>query len=96
MKQRFFVLGLVAAVLVFPVIAEACAVCLTAAGQNDPLVNAFNWSILFLMAMPYAVLGSIGGWLFYVHRRAARKSKGAGKTVSIRGLAWTIRRVEDE
>lgn len=69
-------LALVAAALVFPVIAEACAVCLTGAAQNDPAAHAFNWSILFMMAMPYAVLGSIGGWLFYAYRRAARKGEG--------------------
>src|SRR5438552_8743878 len=32
--------------------------------------SAFSWSILFLMAAPYAVVGAAGGWLFYLYRRA--------------------------
>ncbi len=32
----------------------------------------FHWSTLFLMAMPYLVVGSLGGWLVYMHRRAGR------------------------
>ncbi|MFQ5839385.1 MAG: hypothetical protein ACE5HK_01525 [Candidatus Methylomirabilales bacterium] len=27
----------------------------------------FNWSILFLLAMPYAVVGAIAGWLIYTY-----------------------------
>jgi len=48
-------------------IAHACSVCLT--GANDPTADAFNASVLFLMATPYAVVGSIGGGLFYAYRR---------------------------
>jgi len=54
-----------------PTLACACAVCLT--GDGDPTANAFNWSVLFLMATPYAVVGSIAGWLVYSYRRAAAK-----------------------
>jgi len=49
------------------VIAHACAVCLT--GANDPTADAFNASVLFLMATPYAVVGSIGGGIYYAYRR---------------------------
>jgi hypothetical protein len=54
--------------LLFPGPLLACAVCLTG-GANDPVQDAFNWSVLFLMAAPYTIMGSIGGWLFYRHRR---------------------------
>jgi len=54
-----------------PALASACSVCVT--GDNDPTSNAFNWSVLFLMATPYTVVGSIAGWLFYKHRRAPAK-----------------------
>ena len=54
-----------------PSITQACAVCVT--GTNDPVTDAFNWSVLFLMATPYLVVGSIAGWLFYNYRRAAKK-----------------------
>lgn len=30
----------------------------------------YHWSTLFLMAMPYVIVGSIGAWLIYLHRRA--------------------------
>ena len=53
------------------VIAHACSVCLT--GANDPTADAFNASVLFLMATPYAVVGSIGGGLFYAYRRKIAK-----------------------
>ena len=53
--------------------AEACAVC----GTGPPLPghrvpHEFFWGTLFLMVMPLAVAGSIGGWLLYVHWRAGR------------------------
>jgi|GEM_PF-3497821 len=35
----------------------------------------YHWSTLFLMAMPYVIVGSIGGWLFYLHRRAERQRR---------------------
>jgi hypothetical protein len=87
MNLRYVVLAVVGTALVSPAVAEACAVCLTGA-QNDPTANAFNWSILFLMAMPYAILGSIGGWFFYVYKRAVRKGEGAEKKPPFVNWAW--------
>ena len=58
-----------------PHIARACSVCF---GDGDDAVSqAFNWSIAFLMAAPYAVVGSIGGSLFYFYWRAAVKRQQA-------------------
>jgi hypothetical protein len=59
--------------LLLPGAAEACAVC----GSGPPLPghrvpHEFFWGTLFLMVMPLAVAGSIGGWLLYVHWRAGR------------------------
>ena len=68
--------------------AHACAVCVAGAA-DDPLTDAFNWSVLFLMAMPYTVVGSIAAWLFYAHRRASAKQReGRGKRAPILRLAW--------
>ena len=81
--QRFpaaFAFGL--ASILAPGVARACAVCLAGAGPNDPLTDAFSWSIIFLMAMPYTIVGSVAGWLFYNHRRASAK-----KAARLR-LAW--------
>lgn len=57
-----------------PGLAHACAVCLTGAG-DDPVTDAFNWSVLFLMAAPYTVVGAIAGWLVYAKRRSTVKAK---------------------
>jgi hypothetical protein len=49
----------------------ACAVCLTGAG--DGTSDGFNASVLFLMATPYLVMGSIVGALVFTYRRALKK-----------------------
>lgn len=68
--------------------AFACAVCVSGAA-DDPLTDAFNWSVLFLMATPYTVVGSVVGWLAYTHWRAGAKKDGvARKRAAILRLAW--------
>ena len=59
------------ALIYIPAIANACAVCW--GGDGGPAQDAFNWSVLFLMAAPYTVVGSVAGWLFYTYRRSAAK-----------------------
>jgi hypothetical protein len=54
-------------------ISGACSVCLT--GAEDATAEAINASVLFLMATPYLVVGSIVGGLFLAYRRAAAKSE---------------------
>ena len=61
-------------VLGAPTLALACAVCLTGAGE-DSVTEAFNMSVLFLMATPYAVVGGIVSCLIYVKRTKARDVK---------------------
>ena len=75
MERRRYILAIcsVTVALLFPVIVQACAVCLTGASENDPVANAFNWSVLYLLTTPYAIVGSIGGWLFYRFKSAARR-----------------------
>jgi hypothetical protein len=69
--------------------AHACAVCVAGTGADDPLTDAFNWSVLFLMAMPYTVVGSIAAWLFYARWRAsAKKRDGQGNKAAYLRLAW--------
>ena len=57
-------------VLLGPTLAHTCAVCLTGAG-DDSVTEAFNMSVLFLMATPYAVVGGIVSCLIYVKRGKA-------------------------
>lgn len=57
-----------AAVLFTPDAALGCAVCF-GSSTNDPFARGLNWSILFLAAMPFTIVGSIGGWLLCKYRR---------------------------
>ena len=63
--------------VLFPVLApdtfaQGCAMCGTAFIKDDPVTRAFNWSVLFLIAMPYTIFGLAAGWLFLAHRRRGR------------------------
>ncbi len=83
--------GSAAGVWLVPVAAQACAVCWTGAGspEHDALARGFYWGVLFLMAMPFAVAASIGGWLWYAHRRGRGRRR---KETSVQALAWTQQR----
>jgi hypothetical protein len=54
-KLNYALLGGLSLWIWVPSIARACAVCITGAG--DPSADAFNWSVLFLKATTYLVLG---------------------------------------
>ncbi len=89
MLKRCFSTAILAVALLFPAAVWPCAVCLTGAAANDPVADAFNWSVLFLMAAPYTIVGSVGGWLAYTHwRAAARKNGGPGEDAPVARLAW--------
>lgn len=89
MKRKVFTIftnaGL--ALILAPALAGACSVCVTG-GDNDPTTNAFNWSVLFLMATPYTVVGSIAGWLFFKYRRAAAKPTAEAAPQPALHLTW--------
>src|SRR5262249_26413423 len=69
-RRRIYSTLLAAAALcaaVFPVLApdafaQGCAMCGTAFIKDDPVTRAFNWSVLFLIAMPYTIFGLAAGW----------------------------------
>jgi hypothetical protein len=42
-------------------------------GPEDPLARGLNVSILFLLSMPFVLLGTVGGWFFYMFRRDHRR-----------------------
>ncbi len=68
--------GIIAAARGFfwtPAAAKRCSVCVS--GANDPTADAYGWSVLFLMATPYLVVGSIAGELFIVYRRGAAQQE---------------------
>jgi len=65
------VLGAGALGSLVPGMAQACAVC----GLDGPGSIPVG-ALLFLMAMPFVVAGSIGAWLLSVHLRARRLDQG--------------------
>ena len=89
MKSRTLLhaLPMILAPLPFGSAAEACSVCLNGAG-GERLTDAFNWSVIFLMAMPYTILFSVVGFFFYTYRRASRKTRGETETAPVLPLAW--------
>jgi ABC-type phosphate transport system permease subunit len=51
-------------------LAQGCAMCATyLSNGRDPSSEAFKISILFLMAMPFVVVGSAGAWILWMYRR---------------------------
>ncbi len=77
-----------------PIIAHTCSVCLT--GADDPTADAFNASVLFLMATPYVVVGSIAGGLIFIYRRALKRREHTERVQPIVHLTWHQEEVEDE
>ena len=52
---------LIFVMLIVPTSLEACPGC---KNLDDPIGKGFNWSILFMIAMPFTVFGVIGGTIF--------------------------------
>lgn len=50
-------------------LAQGCAMCGTAVTPNDPLGEALNVSVVFLMATPYVLVGGVALWLVAQYRR---------------------------
>jgi len=70
--------------LVIPAAVQACPSCV-AALEGTGIGSGFNASILFLLMMPFALVGSIGGGLFlYVrrHSRSRQRERTYGTTSS--------------
>lgn len=63
----------VAVVLAFASVAEACPSCKAALGSGGDdgqgIVNGFFWSILFMMSMPFLLLGAFSAYFYVLVRR---------------------------
>jgi len=88
MKNKIYLSLFSAAVFLFGAefAVHACSVCVT--GANDPTADAYNASVLFLMATPYAVVGSIVGGLIFAYRRRFSKCAATGSEQTAVDLAW--------
>jgi uncharacterized paraquat-inducible protein A len=68
----------IALVLLIASVAAACPNCKEGLAQNDPqgqsIAAGYYYSILFMMAMPFTVLGTFGG-LAYLSIRRARQAQ---------------------
>lgn len=85
-KNLSIALTAVAALLTTHAPVWACAVCFSGAG--DSTIAGYNASVLFLMATPYVVLGSIVGALIFTYRRALKKRALAEAAEPAVQLAW--------
>ena len=65
--------------------AEACPTCREGLAENDPqgkaLAAGFFYSILLMMGMPFAILGTFGGMAYLSIRRA--KAREAAEVAQV-------------
>src|SRR5688572_26637158 len=77
--RRLFGLALVLCMVVLTAsVADACPTCKAALASDDSsrgdLVAGFFWSILFMMSMPFILLGSFSTYMYLLVRRARREA----------------------
>lgn len=59
-----------------PTTAVACPGCKEATSeQSANLARGFSYSILFMMPLPFLILGSFGGYVYYTVRKRDAESK---------------------
>jgi hypothetical protein len=85
---RLVLLAAIAGVLLAHGVAHACAVCGHATTLGDPLGRGFYWGMLFLLAMPFSVVGTIGGWLAYRYWRAGHPRRAGASPWGLRQKVW--------
>ena len=59
--------------------AQGCAMCKTALEQSpegQQLAKSFDYGILFLMGVPYAMFGTVGFVAFRAYRRHVKQNEG--------------------
>ncbi len=86
MKSKIL-LSVAIGVLTMPAVARACSVCFS--GDDDAITHAFNWSVGFLLAAPYAIAGTIATCLVIAYRRAEAKRTASEEQQVIDQLIWT-------
>jgi heme/copper-type cytochrome/quinol oxidase subunit 2 len=74
-------------VFVAPAAAQGCAMCQTVLPHAaEPIARGMFWCVLLLLAAPFAVSASIGGWLFYQywrHQQSAREQSLTTEVISL-------------
>lgn len=81
MSRRWIALVTVVLCLVLATAVEACPTCKSALGNQQRYGNlpqAYMYSILFMMSMPFLLLGSFSAYMYYQIRQHRRRSPNAG------------------
>jgi hypothetical protein len=69
----------IALALLIASVAAACPTCKDGLAQNDPhgqsIAAGYYYSILFMMMMPFAILGTFGGLAYLSIRRARQQAQ---------------------
>ena len=67
-------IGVVAVLLVFAQVAEACPNCKNGMSSNETqaknMAAGYYYSILFMLSMPFLIFSSFSGWMYLAVRRA--------------------------
>ena len=82
MIRRYLSFILLTIAMLIPTVVSACPACNLI---EDPIFRGFNWSILFLMAMPFVLVASIGAWVFF----KVRRDRGTQKEAPHLRLIWS-------
>jgi uncharacterized membrane protein len=73
-------------VLMIASVAAACPTCKEGLAQNDPQGEAvaagYYYSILFMMSMPFVILGTLGTVFYRSVRRASSEQQSSGEVDS--------------
>lgn len=89
MKKRTHHLWFFALVLAFMLVswADACPTCKEGLNEDGGnLVRGYFWSIMFMMSMPFLILGSLS-CMFYLDVRRARRRMNPDLVVAAEGTA---------
>lgn len=74
-------LATVLVVLLLESTAAACPSCKNALASQDgkqgDIVSGFMWSILFMLSMPFALVGSFGAYMYVLVKKARRDGPAA-------------------
>jgi hypothetical protein len=64
----------------------ACPTCKESLAQNDParanVVRGYFWSIIFMMSMPYLILGGLGAMFWWQVRKAKMEKRRSAPSIA--------------
>ena len=73
-------------VAVIAALAAACPTCKDGIAENDPaqqsMAAGYFYSILFMMSMPFVILGTFGSFAYFSIRQAQAQQEAEAESVS--------------